>query len=115
MPQRLENQSYIRFIKWKVNVKVEKNYRMSFGSDGPFKFYLDDELIYEDSTTTTPLIIDNYKAEKVLTQGVHEVKVAFKVNNGYAWGISFRLVDLDIFEDDSLSDEVLDMLPKFCL
>ena len=115
MPQRLENQSYIRFIKWKVNVKVEKNYRLSFGSDGPFKFYLDDQVIYEDSTTTTPLIIDNYKAEKVLTQGVHEFKVAFKVNNGYAWGISFKLVDIDIFEDDSLSDEVLDMLPKFCL
>ena len=114
-PQVLLGQTYIRFIKWKLEVKAEKLYTLAFGADGPFKFYMDDELVFEDSKCTNPIVMDEYTCEKVLTSGVHEYKVALNVINGAAWGIHFRVKDLEQIEDDSLSSEILDAFPKFTL
>lgn len=115
LPLILENKSYIRFMTWKVEVKADKLYNLAFGADGPFKFYFDDELIFEDSKCTNPIVMDQYTKEKLLTKGVHEVKVALKVSYGAAWGICFRIKDLELLEENSVSDEIINSLPKFTL
>jgi sialate O-acetylesterase len=77
--------------------------RLRFGYDGPFRMWVDREVVYTDADGVNPIILDEHQIALRLAQGTHRITCAMDYATGLAWGFALRFDRPDISREQAMA------------
>jgi sialate O-acetylesterase len=95
----------IFYLRSTVTAAEEIEALLAFGSDSPFKIWINGEEVAADPNATNPCLADEYRFPVTLQQGANDIIVAFDGRNGQGWGICARFLPLN--ENEELAEGTL--------
>lgn len=86
-----EIQDGIMYLAKNLHIKKSGQWELAVGHDGPIRFFVDGQAVLTEMKLVHPVLPARSGVRMNLSQGDHELVIAFDLSNGQGWGICFQV------------------------